>query len=828
MAVPEAQSVNDVGLSKRAKEIFVKAVELAPAERTDFVKRAANDDTVLIAEVESWLASYSESEGFIETPAIPFNINKPILPLQGKQFGSYTIVSEIARGGMGAVFLAERSDGEFEQQVALKIIRQTFADPHMIERFRRERQILAALSHPNIARLLDGGVTEDGEPFVVMEYIDGISLIEYAESNGLGLTKRLQLFQKVCSAVAHAHRNLIVHRDIKPGNIIVDHTGEPKLLDFGVAKLLGDDPENAEKTETIFRALTPAYASPEQLSGQSVTTSSDIYSLGVVLYELLTGRRPFDFEGKDLVEIVRTAIETEPLPPSDRIVSSVDHSKLNADLDNIVLYSLRKEPARRYESVDAFSDDINRHLLGLPVKARPSTAFYRASKFVFRHKVGTFAALIVLLSLIAAVVISFRQAQVASRERDIAQQERIRAEQINSFLKTILSAASPEEKGRDARVIEVLDDTAARVDSEFSTEPTLKAQVLFTIGDTYNSLGLPEKAEKYLREALDIELTHYGERNRSTANTMIQLGNCLSNLGKIDESAALLERGVNSEREFSPEGSERLAHGLFVLGETNVRAKRYDQAISELTESIQIFDKIKGKNNPDSAYSYISLGRAYERTGDLDTAESMFRLSIDIYRGLAPKFEYRKALALFNLGNCLMQKSKLDEAISVLNEGYPVFAQMGDSWEHFSGLCYFARVYFQKRDYPKTLDYSRRAIELAGRIKLEATPDYLTSLNYLGLSLIRTGDPASAEPYLRKFYSLSFRDFPDGDIQRAFAQGSLGECFTALRRYAEARPLLEQSYAVIRSVRGENDAITTSAATRLAELNKRSTPAVVK
>lgn len=809
--------MSDQAATIRAKQIFADAIGVDTGSRAKFVENACRGDAELRNEVDQWLSSYAESEGFIETPLIDRSEITRAAVENGRRFGNYTILREIGRGGMGSVFLAERSDGEFDQKVAVKIIRQTFAAPHLIERFRRERQFLASLNHPNIAHLLDGGVSEIGEPFVVMEYIDGISLIEFADRNRLNVRERLRLFQKICSAVAHSHRNLIIHRDLKPGNIIVDNAGEPKLLDFGVAKLLGGHDSEIDDTETVFRALTPAYASPEQLNGSTVTTSSDIYSLGIILYELLTGCRPFDVEGKDLAEIIRTATETEPIRPSAR-----DHkasSGLRGDLDNIVLCSLRKEPARRYESADAFSGDIERYLADLPVNARPSTLHYRASKFFSRHRAGSIAALVIVISLIAAAFVSVRQARIASRERDIAQQERVRAEQISSFLRTILSAASPEGRGLDAKVIEVLDDTASRIDSEFATEPVLKAQVLATVGETYSNLGLPEKAERFLREALAIDLSEFGGHNLTTASTMIQLGNCLNNLGKVDEAAEMLKNGVSSVRELSP-GSSLLAYGLFVLGENYVRTGRLAEAEALVSESVSIFDGLYGENNPESAYSRITLGRTLVRKGDLDGAEAMYRRSIDIYRSLPAKYEYRKALALFNLGDVLIQRSKFDEAIAVLNEGFPVFAKMGDSWEQFTGLAYFARAHFQRRDYDATLDYSKRAIALGERIKLEKTVDYLVTLNYLGLSLTRTGKPSEAEPYLRKFYEISFRDHPDGDIQRAYAEGSLGECLSALGRRPEAEPLLTRSYDTIRRIRGDSDAVTAIAAGRLADVKK--------
>ena len=414
---------------QKIKEVFAEALEKPSKEREDFLREKCAGDAELLAEVKSLLEANDKTEKFIDQNALDISSEFAAVGkhYDGTQFGNYKIVGEIGRGGMGAVFLAERSDGEFEQKVALKIIRQSFAGGELEKHFRRERQILASLNHPNIAKLLDGGVSASGELFLAMEYIEGELLLSYAEHHNLEIKERLNLFLKICRAVSFAHQNLIVHRDIKPANILVGADGEPKLLDFGLARVLSENfASDAAQTETVFRAFTPSYASPEQIRGKNVSTASDVYSLGVVFYELLTGDKPFHFEGKSIEEIMKTATENEPSFPSRSVISENPQSaarisQLKGDLDNIALTALRKEPERRYKSVEAFADDIERHLKGLSVAARPNTVSYRAAKFFGRNKIAVAATAFIITALISGLVIALWQASVARSQRDRAE-----------------------------------------------------------------------------------------------------------------------------------------------------------------------------------------------------------------------------------------------------------------------------------------------------------------------------------------------------------------------------------------------------------------------
>lgn len=421
--------MNSTGWQK-LKDLFAAAREVPAERQLQFLTKECNGDERLLKEVLSLLDAEASGEPAIETHAIDLaaKVMGSADGHAGRRFGNYRIIREIGSGGMGTVFLAERDDGEFTMQVALKVVRQSLADTAIIERFRRERQILAGLRHPNIAALYDGGVNRMGEPFLAMEYVEGRSLIDYCEQRGLGVHERLRLYLKVCSALAYAHRNLVVHRDIKPTNILVTSEGEPKLLDFGLAKAFEAD---AAMTRTEMRAFTPAYASPEQILGESITTATDQFSLGVVLYELITGNKPFHFEGKSFEEILRSAGGSKAQPPSQVADGPL---RLSGDLDNIVLKCLRREPERRYDSVADLSTDIERFLDGRPVAARPNTLGYLASRFIARHKLAVGAAVVGVLAIFAGLAIALWQARIANSERDRAQRRFVEVRQLTNAL----------------------------------------------------------------------------------------------------------------------------------------------------------------------------------------------------------------------------------------------------------------------------------------------------------------------------------------------------------------------------------------------------------
>ncbi len=561
----------------RVEELLNAALELEPAARRKFLDTL--EAPTLRREVESLLVCETEMDGFLSAPALAlsadfFDDDNDDGERAGQAIGRYRIIKEIGRGGMGAVYLAERADDEYQQQVAIKVIKRGYDTDEVRRRFRNERQILARLEHPNIARLLDGGTTEDGLAYFVMEYVEGQPLNEYADTHKLSTVERLKLFRIICAAVTHAHQNLVVHRDLKPSNILVTSEGTPKLLDFGIAKLLhGDTHSEADTmTATNLRVLTPEYASPEQVRGLPVTTATDVYSLGVLLYELLTGHRPYRLKNRHPQEIERVICEEQPDRPStaiNRIEESANtgsemrgtsvtpqtvsdardtqpdklRRRLAGDLDNIVLMAMRKEPARRYASVGQFSEDIRWHLEGLPVLARKDTFNYRASKFVRRNKIGVAAAAVILLLLVGGIVATAWQARRATAQARIAASERDRAERrfndvrklSNSLLFEIAPKIERLEGSIEAReklverALEYLDSLAREAGDDMQLQSEL-ASAYEKVGALQGAMGRPnlsdfkgalaslEKAGDMRRELLKNNPNEEGNRERLAAD----------------------------------------------------------------------------------------------------------------------------------------------------------------------------------------------------------------------------------------------------------------------------------------------------------------------
>jgi len=398
------------------EEILSQALERPAGERAAYLDEACGGDRDLRRRVESLIAADGRSWNLLDSPAASAPPSSPSgrLPASGERIGAYEVLSEIGHGGMGIVYLAKRADKQFEKTVAIKVSREGFSGDSLERRFKAERQIVAGLDHPNIARLLDGGATPEGRPYLVMEYVEGQPLGQWCDARRLTTRERLEVFLDVCTAVEYAHQHLIVHRDLKPANILVTDEGTVKLLDFGIAKLIDPDPSGdpAERTGTQFRLLTPDYASPEQVRGGPISTASDVYALGVVLFELLTGEKPYRVADASPAEMLSIVCEREPVRPSAVAKPPVSKA-LSGDLDTIVLTALRKEPSRRYGSVGALALDVRRHLAGQPIEARTDSLGYRAGKFVQRHRAAVAATVLVMAALAAGLVMTLREARRA-------------------------------------------------------------------------------------------------------------------------------------------------------------------------------------------------------------------------------------------------------------------------------------------------------------------------------------------------------------------------------------------------------------------------------
>lgn len=655
------------------KRLFLTANDLPEQERVDYLSGCSEDVRI---KVEKLLKADKDAKNFIVDPAvIDVGLVEEIEhdPLINGNIDGYKIIREIGHGGMGTVYLARCGDGSFDKTVAIKLVKRGMDTNAVLKRFLVERSILAHLEHPNIAGLIDGGTTSDGLPYFVMEYVDGVPISKYCDSRGSSIIERLELFQKVCAAVSYAHANLVVHRDVKPSNILVTQNGTPKLLDFGIAKLLHPDRslESAEATATMFRILTPEYASPEQIRGLAVTTATDVYSLGVVLYELLTGERPHRIEGRLPDEVVREILTAEAVKPSSVVSgqwpvigkrtktdrNSADENKesgtygvrsirnpqsafrdLKGDLDNIVLKAIRKEPERRYASVQEFSEDIRRHLAGLPVTAVADTKVYRLKKFATRHRAGVVAGCLIVLTLITATAMTGWQAVVARRERDRAAE---RFDQVRKLANTVLfdyhdgianlpgSTPLREKMVKDA--LEYLDNlaTEAGQDSSLQMELAMAYQKTGDIQGGLNKSNLGQRqnaAESYAKALVIIESLVDAEPDnldfrRKLAASYTKRGDILwveadiigateSYKKALEVNSQLLDESTDLDLQLDLAGSRmNFGYMLAAQGRGDEGLENLRQAISQL-EELAIAD-------PKNIEIRRALENSYDKVGDV-------------------------------------------------------------------------------------------------------------------------------------------------------------------------------------------------------------------
>ena len=640
---------------QQVEEALDAALELAPAERRKFLEEIGARAPELQREVESLLVCEEGADKFLAAPALAFSsdffddANDGADDRTGQIVGPYRIIREIGRGGMGAVFLAERADGEFQQQVALKVVRRSFADAELARRFRRERQILASLNHPNIARLLDGGVSADGEPFFAMEHVEGVRIDEYCETKNLPTVERLRLFLAVCRGIAYAHQHLVIHRDIKPSNILVNAEGTPKLLDFGIAKLL--DAEHAdEHTQTAFRAFTPDYASPEQKSGASVTTASDVYSLGVLLQDLLGGAHSSSSSSnmqltpggwRSETPGQKTSVTNLPTNQEDGNRRERNNGRrfVSAELANIIAMAQREEPARRYASVAGFAEDVQSYLDGRPVRAQKDSFTYRAGKFVRRNKFTVGAGLLVALSLVAGLAAALWQANVARQERDRAERRFADVRQLSNALLTDIAPKIERLPGATEARQSVLTQSLKYLDSlatESADDLTLQSELAAAyekIGDLQgnptnpNLLALADALVSYhkanaLRRGLLERTPRDFESRRLLANNYRSLGDIRWQTNEPAESLKNSDAALSLYTELLAEqpGSVELqlarARTNLDLGKVQATNEKYPEAISFFQGAVAILEELRRQPLNHGTELSLLLAEAHKQMGN--------------------------------------------------------------------------------------------------------------------------------------------------------------------------------------------------------------------
>jgi serine/threonine-protein kinase len=772
----------------RIEEIFLTAIEQPAGDRQAYLTRACGADEDLRREVLS-LLDRDTDEDFILDPianaarAVTVNSKND---LTGDRIGPYLATRLIGRGGMGDVYEAERDDEQFRKQVAIKIIRRGMNTDFVRGRFLRERQILASLDHPYIARLFDGGATADGSPYLVMEFVDGEPITSYCRRSQLSINEKLKLFRKVCSAVQHAHQKLIVHRDLKPGNILITPSvdgkgGEPKLLDFGIAKLLSPDASRSNpRTETALRMMTPEYASPEQARGEPVATTTDVYSLGVVLYELLTDRRPHEFRTFSPAEIERAICETAIEEPS-KVVSGLASAparlsrQLEGDLDNIVMMAMRIESARRYQSVEQFSEDIRRYLEGEPIVARKDTFGYRAGKFVRRHKAGV---AILLLLIVLAITMSVQAARIA-RERDRANQEAATAQAVTQSLITMFEVADPgKTRGNVITARELLDQGAEKVVRELKNQPVVQAKLLDTIGRLYQNMGLYDQEQRLLEESLRLRRQALGNESVDVATSLDHLGEAARFKGDYAKAESLLSESLAMRRRLLGAESVDLAQSLNNLALVQHEKGQYDAAERLNQDALEMRRKLLGKEHLEVAISLNNLGLNLYARGRSDEAEKMFRESLAMRIKLLGPDHHQVAWSKSNLAALLHRKGQLEEAERLHREVLEIRRQwFGDNH-----------------------------------------PDTIQTVGALAAILRDKGDCRAALPLFEETIKRGAALLGPDHLDVMGDRSASGPCLTRLGRYREAEERLLAAHAKMLADLGPRHWQTRLSTRRLAEL----------
>jgi len=808
----------------RIQELFHLVVELPPLEQPGALLTAEPDDPGLRREVEALLLADREAAGpgaggtgrriheVIQAVAREAAPEPPDL-LPGQRVGPYRIVKELGRGGMGSVHLAERDDREYRARVAIKVIRGGPGGAHTLHRFRAERQILAGLEHPNVARLLDGGTTPEGIPWLALEYVDGEPIHRYCDRLRLPVSRRIHLFRQVCAGVEYAHRKLVVHRDLKPGNVLVTADGVPKLLDFGIAKLLEPPQEEGEdaplETATHLRLMTPAYASPEQVRGEPVTTATDVYALGLLLYELLAGRPAQRVTSSSALEVEREVCQREPARPGARVDEAVAAARgtttrrlaatLAGDLDNIVLTALRKEPERRYPSVAALGDDLVRYQEGRPVLARGNPWGYRAGKFARRHALPLAAAGAGVAAFVASV--AFYTGRVAA-ERDLARLEAERAGEVAAFMADVFRQGNPDlAPGTPATARDLLDRGAERI-TGLESDPPVRAALLLTLGRAYEAMGEFAAAEPLVREAVEIRRMELGARGWSPerpqfTNALDALGTVLWRLGRLEEAEVVHREALEVIQAEAP-GSAQAGTALNNLGKVLQERGRLEEAELLFREALEIHRTVDGPAHSSVAAILTNVAQLREGLGEREEGEALYREALQIMRALPPEDRAGDDVLVSNLGENLLGQGRLEEAEPLFREALELAeARYGPGSPAVAHtLSAMARLRARMGDHPGAEALIREALPAIQASLGPRHPDVAYELSNLAATVARQGRAAEADSLHGEAVAIARESLPEDSPFRARALNEHALFLRGVGRVPEAVTLLEEAVEV--------------------------------
>jgi serine/threonine protein kinase len=874
---------------QQIQSLFEELVDTGESERAARLAKACGEDLELRSSVESLLRSDQRREdpllqaiGAAAESLLEDHQDRLI----GTHIGPYRVVSILGHGGMSTVYRGERDDSQYQQTVAIKVLQHATLHPRLRSRLHSERHILATLDHPSIARLIDSGDLEDGTPYLVMEHVDGESIDVYCDSRTLFVRERLELFIQVCAAVQYAHRNLVVHRDIKPSNIFVTADGVPKLLDFGIAKLLA--PESLSHTLPVTRLqermLTPENAAPEQVLGRPITTATDIYALGVLLYQLLTGRSPYRLLSYSQLQLERAICMDDLVRPSQMVISKLSgendadrsrisdrrglspqrlRARLSGDLDAIIAMAMRKEPDRRYPSVEALADDLNRHLIGQPVRARQGDWRYGTAKFLRRNLLLVAGVATVFLGLALFAGIMLWENHRIELAGNATAQERDRAQQVSAFLVDVFSQADPfNAQGKQPTAKDLLDRGAEKISGNLTLQPEVRAQLLESIGLAYRRQGLSERAIPLFEQSVAIRRQERPLDNGHVAVALANLASALTDHGNLISAEAYLEQAVAlSESDGEPRPVET-ADILVQFGNFALQAKSDPARASELFgKALNIYRNAIGEQNLQVAETLNGLATAGVWMSDYPVAEHYQREALAIFQATVPRNHPDNAVALATLGYILTQRDKYAEAEQVLNEALQIernvfgadnqrtaaiegdlgilYDREGDlpraiaatqsalkivrdrlGTSHYEVGYYLdalANLSLRANDLPTAESDAREALVVYAHA-LPAHHLYVAStVQLLGEVLLRRGQPAAAEAQLRAALEMNVGLVGADNWRSARTEASLGWTLIQRDKATEGEPMLTAARAKLLASVGSRNPATQQATAWLVE-----------
>ncbi len=808
---------------RRVEALFVATVELPEPRRSAYLAERCGDDPELRREVLELLAMDETGEGEVLNDVVQAEARAVVqgseASLTGRRIGPWLVQDQIGHGGMSTVYLAERADQQFRKQVAFKVLKRGMDTDEILHRFHNERQILASLDHPQIARLIDAGSTSEGLPYFVMDHVAGTHIDAYCDAQHLRLGERLALFRSVCEAVAYAHRNLVVHRDLKPSNILATDSGDIKLLDFGIAKLLNSEllGEGFEPTIGPMRMMTPSYASPELVAGRAVTTASDVYSLGVLLYLLLSGLRPLDLTGNSTSEIERRLLEEQPEPPSvalkrcagdnpsqaaeaaDCRGTDLKHlvRQLDGDLDTLVLKTLRKEPERRYASVEHLMDDLDRFVTGRPLAARRESFGYVAGKLLRRHRLAAVGIASLVLLVTAFVTALLLQSIKLKQQRGVAEREQAAAEEATEFLMEIFEVAEPDQaKGEVVSAIEVLEQGSLRAHLKLADKPEMQAKVFHTLGEVFEKLGRYEQAEPLLMQALRLRRQVFGPVHHEVATSLNRLAVLRSEQGKLMQSERLFRQVLMIRQELYGREHIEVAASLNNLALLLHEKGDLEDAAKLYQESLDLEDRVGTSETKLSTLSNLAF--LLLDLQDFEKAEAIYRRVLAATRATHGSRYPEVARLMTELGMTLRELKRFDEARVQLSEAVAVRREvLGPDHPHLAlSLRQLAALETDRGACDLGLELHQEALDIRRRSGVkQAIAD---SLAGMAESVACSGEPLKAESMLREALVLHREGaFPPAhpataDVLVALAQSvcSRGESQNASDLLVEALEIL--------------------------------------